>query len=70
MTLREAGELYESQQKKIDRLKDELRYLNDSITYNECGVCRLRVEIMTGLQEALIDHLKHLEYVMDKEVGT
>jgi len=69
MTLKEAGELCVSQQKKIDRVKDELRYLNDAIAYHECGVCRLRVEIMTGIQEALAEHLKHLEYVMEKEIG-
>lgn len=74
MTLEEAGKLYVAQQKKIDEVTENLRILHSVLEGSKSKeapftTCIIRTDILTRVAAQLEDHLKHLKYVMNKEMS-
>ena len=74
MTLKEAGELYESQRKKISDVNQHIVLLTDVLRddgpLGRPVRCEVRYDILMAIAEELRDYLEHLEHVMDKEITT
>lgn len=72
MTLKEAGELYNRQVKKIGELEDTLRILNDvcggTDETNSFTTCIINREVLRRAVVHLAEHYDHLKYVLDKEL--
>lgn len=75
MTLKEAGQMYVAQQKKIDEVTENLRILHSVIEGSKSPVgmgslttCIIRTDILSQVTAQLEEHLKHLKYVMEKEL--
>ena len=74
MTLKEAGEMYVAQKNKIDKVTDDLRIVQQLLKSADDGpvgsftTCIIRTDILRRIASHLEDHLKHLKYVMDKEM--
>ena len=74
MTLKEAGDMYVAQKNKIDKVTDDLRIVQQLLKSADDGpvgsftTCIIRTDILRRIASHLEDHLKHLKYVMDKEM--
>lgn len=73
MTLKEAGQMYVAQQKKIDEVTENLHILHSVLEGAKGPVgpfttCIIRTDILGRVTAQLEDHLKHLKYVMEKEL--
>ena len=71
MTLKQAGEMYNIQKKKIDDVTKNLKILNQIIekSGSPFSTCIIRTDILSSVAVQLDDHLKHLKYVMEKEIS-
>ena len=73
MNLKEAGQMYVAQQKKIDDVTENLRILHQVLEGSRSKegpftTCIIRTDILSRVTAQLEDHLKHLTYVMEKEL--
>lgn len=73
MTLRQAGELYEAKKIGIESMKQEMKYLAQSIEGNDnplgmCGVCTIRKDIATNILKYLTEYKKKLELELDLNI--
>ena len=74
MTLKEAGEMYVAQKNKIDKVSEDLGIVHQLLRAAENGTvgsfttCIIRTDILKRVAAHLEDHLKHLNYVMEKEM--
>jgi len=74
MTLQEAGKMYIAQQKKIDEVTEDLKIVHQLLKGADEGpvgsftTCIIRTDILKRIAAHLGDHLKHLNYVMEKEM--
>lgn len=74
MTLQEAGKMYVAQQKKIDEVTENLHILHSVLEGSKQGpvgpftTCIIRTDILARVTAQLEDHLKHLKFVMEKEL--
>ena len=74
MTLQEAGEMYVAQKNKIEKVTEDLRIVHQLLRAADEGpvgsftTCIIRTDILKRVASHLEDHLKHLNYVMEKEV--
>lgn len=75
MTLKEAGELYVAQKNRIDKVTEDLGIVHQLLKGADEGpvgsftTCIIRTDILKRIASHLEDHLKHLKYVMDKEMS-
>ena len=68
MTLRDAGERYINRKNEIEEMKEEMRFLAQSIKDSICGLCSIRVEMATNILEYLAEYEKQLEKELDINV--
>ena len=74
MTLKEAGEMYIAQKNKIDKVTEDLEIVQKLLKSADDGpvgsftTCIVRTDILRRIASHLEDHLKHLKFVMNKEM--
>ena len=74
MTLKEAGEMYVAQKDKIDKVTEDLGIVRKLLKAADTGpvgsftTCIVRTDILKRVASHLEDHLKHLNYIMEKEM--
>lgn len=73
MTLRQAGELFEAKKSGIESMKQDMRYLAQSIEGNKdplgmCGVCTIRKDIATNILKYLTEYKTELETELDLNI--